>query len=58
MYYCRDQFRNPLSESRHFRGNIKRALLEKPRFQCSPGIDGGVEQTKIGDQFVCVVFRW
>ena len=55
MHYCRDHFWNPVSESRHLRGSIRRPVLKKHGFQCSPGIDGGVEQTNIGFLFFYVV---
>ena len=45
-----------LSESRNLRGSIRRPVFKKHRFQCIPGIDGGLEQTKVGFQFYCVVF--
>ena len=56
MYYCRDHFWGPLSESRQFRGNIRRPVPKKHDIQCNPGIGGGVEQTNIEFQFFCVVF--
>ena len=52
MYYCRDHFWGPLSESRQFRGNIRRPVPKKHDFQCNPGIDGGVEQKNMGFQFL------
>ena len=51
MYYCRDHFWGPLSESRQFRGSIRRPVLKKHGFQCKPGIDGGVEQKNMGSQY-------
>ena len=44
MYYCRDHFWAPLSESRC-------PVIKKHGCQCDPGIDGGVEQTNIEFQF-------
>ena len=56
MYYCRDHFRAPLNEPRPLRGSIRPPLIKKPRFQCNPGIDGGVEQKNIEFQFRFVDF--
>ena len=42
----------PLSESRQFRGSIRRPVPKNQGFQCNPGIDGGVEQQNMAFQFV------
>ena len=47
MYYCRDHFWGPLSESRQFRGSIRRPVLKKHEFQCNPGIDGKINSHTI-----------
>ena len=47
VYYCRDHFCGPTSESRHLCGSIRRHVMKKHEFQCNPGIDGGVDQTNI-----------
>ena len=46
----------PFSESRHLRGSIKRDVLKKHGFQCSPGNDGGVEQQNIEFHFLSLLY--
>ena len=52
MYYCRDHFWGPLSESRQSRSSIRRPVPKNHGFQCNPGNDGEVVQKSMGFQFV------